>query len=158
MKSFFSISEFIFENNDLIINANGIYLKSFYKYIAYCEMRRIELVRGHVIKRWKFSFFLGAVITIFFSILIVKTTPNIDITKSTYVQALFKTYISLFIFLSFGLYLLYLSLSKKPVIKIFTLDNHMYLYPLSNNRNQLSNIDSFLKTCNVNFVNFLPSD
>jgi len=156
IESINSMTETIFNNNDLTINKNGVFIKPIYKNISYYEMKRIELVRGHFIKRWKFSFTMGAVIMIFFSIMIINSTPNIDITTSTNVQALLKTYISLFIFLSFGLYLLFLSLLKKPCIKIFTLDNHMYLYPLSNNRNQLSNVVSFLKTCNVVFVNMLP--
>ena len=153
---FNSMLETIFDNNDLIINMNGVFIKPIYKNIAYYEMKRIELVRGHVIKRWKLSFILGLLITIVFTFQIVKITPYIDPTTTISLRIQMATYISLFIFLSFGLYLLFLSLSKKPCIKIFTLDNHMYLYPLSNNRNQLSNVVSFLKTCNVIFVNMLP--
>ena len=159
MKNIESINskpEIIFDNNDLIINKNGVFVKSIYKNISYYEMNRIELVRGHVIKRWKFSFILGLLITIVFTFQIVKITPYIDPTTTISLRIQMATYISLFILLSFGLSLLYLSLSKKPVIKIFTLDNRMYLYPLSNNRKQLSNIVSFLKTCNVTFINMLP--
>ena len=158
MNNINSIPETILDDNNLIININGVFVKHIYKNIAYSEMKCIELVRGHVIKRWKFSFILGLLITIVFTLQIVKITPYIDPTTTISLRVQMATYISLFIFLSFGLYLLYLSLSKKPCIKIFTLDNRMYLYPLSNSRNELSNIVSFLETCNVNLINMLPPE
>ena len=156
MKNINSMSETIFDNNDLTITTNGVFLKPIYKNIAYYEMKRIELVKDHVIKGWRLSFFLGLGISFFFITLIVKWALYIGPTTIENVRRKVTIYISLFIMLFFGLYLLFLSLSKKPVIKIFTLDHHMYLYPLSNNKNQLSNIVSLLETCNVPLINLLP--
>ena len=145
----------MFENNYLKINEYGIFIKSLYKNIAFYEINRIELVKGHVIKNWKFSFILGLVMTIVFPFQIVKITPYIDPTTTLNVQFQMMVYISLYIFLFCGLYLLYVSLSKKPVIRIFTEDNHMYLYPLSTNKNQLSHIVIYLSTCDVTLINML---
>jgi len=148
----------IFESNDLVINKYNIFIKSQYKNITYFEISRIELFKGHVIKKWKFSLILGLAMTIFFSTQIVKVSlyiGSIDIPWSTNLRPLIALYISLIILLIFGIYLLYLSLLIKPVIKIITLDNHEYLYSLSSNKKQLSNIISSLKTCDVTLNNML---
>ena len=157
MKNINSITESSFENKYLKINVVGIFINPIYKKFSFFEINRIELVKGHVIKKWKLSFFLGLVISFFFIMLIVKWTLYIDPITTENIRRIVTIYISLFMLLFFGLYLLFLSLSKKPIIKIFTLDNRMYLYPLSNNRNQLSHIVSFLKTCDVTLINKLPT-
>jgi len=158
MKRNNSISESNFENEDLKINAVGFFIKPIYKNISFFEIARIELVKDHVIKGWILSFFLGLGISLFFIILIVNWTIYIGPTTMENVRRKVTIYISLVIMLLFGLSLVFLSLSKKTVIKIFTFDNKMYLYPLSNNKNQLSHIISFLKTCDVNLVNMLYED
>ena len=150
------MSEPVFENNYLIINVDNIFFKAIYKNIAYHEVSYIELFKGHVIKRWKLSFILGLGITIYFIVHIFRTTQFIDPSTITDSRSYMLMYISLYVFLFFGVYILYLSLLKKPVIKIFTLDNHTYLYPLSNNKNRLLHILNFLGTCNVTLVNKLP--
>jgi hypothetical protein len=155
-KSINSMPETIFDNSNLTINTNGVFIKPLYKNIAFCEMNRIELVKGHVIKNWKISFILGLGLAIFFSMQIIKNTPHVNPTSTTNLRSQMLIYLSQFVFLFFGTYLLYLSLSKKPVIKIITLDNYEYLYPLSNNKNQLSQIVSFLKNSNVTLKNMLP--
>ena len=152
----FNMSVPIFENDNLKISASGVFLKPLYKSIAYCDINRIELVKSHTIKRWKFSFILGLAITLFFSVQIVRITPYIDFT-TTDARSHMMIYFSLYILSFFGIYLLYLSLSKKPVIKIITLDNHEYLYPLPNNRNQLSEIVTCLENYDVTLVNMLPT-
>jgi len=145
----------IFETNDLIVNEYSVFVKSIYKNITYFEISHIELFKGHVIKKWKLSLILGLAMTIFFAILIVRVTPNIEIPTDVNIRAQMAIYISLYILLIFGIYLLYLSVSKKPVIKIITLDNQEYLYPLPNNKNQLLDIVSSLKTCDVTVNNML---
>ena len=146
----------IFENDNLKINENGIFIKPLYKNIFYYEINRIELVKSHIIKRQKVSFILGLVITVFFSVQIIRITPYIEPTSTTNPRGQIMIFLSLCILLFFGIYLLYLSLFKKPVIKIITIDNHEYLYSLPNKRNQLSQIITCLKNCDVIVVNMLP--
>ena len=146
----------IFDNDNLKINASGVFIKPLYKTIAFYEINRIELVKSHTIKRRKFSFILGLAITIFFSAQIVRVTPYIEPTSTTNLKSQMMIYFSLYILSFFGIYLLYLSLWKKPVMKIITLDNHVYLHPLPSKKNQLSQIITCLKKCDVTLINMLP--
>ena len=150
------MSVLIFENDNLKINTSGVFIKPLYKSVAFYDINRIELVKSHTIKRRKFSFILGLAITIFFSIQIVRMTPYIDL-SATDVRSQMMIYLSLYILSFFGIYLLYISSSKKPVIRIITLDNHEYLYPLPNKRNQLSKIITCLENYDVTLVNMLPT-
>ena len=101
------------------------------------------------------SLILGVGITFIFTLLFVKWIINFEPTFTEHLRGYIGIGVSMFIMMLFGLCLIYISLLKKPVIKIYTFDNQMFLEPLTKNKKQLINIVNFLSNCDVKLINRL---